>query len=87
MMTSFVDMDGLSGKYGTMSNDELLKEYRDDYNYVSDDDTMESKTNIKPQEEIDLVQNYIDKRDNKIVNPMPDLLKDALMNAKNLNNG
>jgi glutamine synthetase len=28
MMTSFVDMDGLSGKYGTMSNDELLKEYR-----------------------------------------------------------
>jgi hypothetical protein len=48
---------------------------------------MESKTNIKPQEEIDLVKNYIDKRDNKIVNPMSDLLKDALMNAKNLNNG
>lgn len=30
MMTSFVDMDGLSGKYGTMSNDELLKEYREE---------------------------------------------------------
>jgi hypothetical protein len=30
MMTSFVDMDGLSGKYGTMSNEELLKEYREE---------------------------------------------------------
>ena len=87
MMTSFVDMDGLSGKYGTTSNEELLKEYRDDDEYELDNQIMESKTNIKPQEEIDLVKNYIDKRDNKIVNPMSDLLKDALMNAKNLNNG
>jgi glutamine synthetase len=30
MMTSFVDMNGLTGKYGTMSNDELLKEYREE---------------------------------------------------------
>ena len=30
MMTSFVDMDGLSEKYGTISNDELLKEYREE---------------------------------------------------------
>jgi glutamine synthetase len=30
MMTSFVDMDGLSGKYGTMSNDDLLNEYREE---------------------------------------------------------
>ena len=30
MMTSFVDMDGLNGKYGTMTNDELLKEYREE---------------------------------------------------------
>ena len=30
MMTSFVDMDGLTVKYGTMSNDELLKEYREE---------------------------------------------------------
>ena len=30
MMTSFVDMDGLSGKYGTMTNDELLSEYREE---------------------------------------------------------
>ena len=30
MMTSFVDMDGLNGKYGTMPNDELLKEYREE---------------------------------------------------------
>jgi hypothetical protein len=30
MMTSFVDMDGLTGKYGTLSNNELLKEYREE---------------------------------------------------------
>jgi hypothetical protein len=30
MMTSFVDMDGLTVKYGTISNEELLKEYRED---------------------------------------------------------
>ena len=30
MMTSFVDMDGLNGKYGTIPNDELLKEYREE---------------------------------------------------------
>ena len=87
MINKDVDMDGLSEKYGTMSNEELLKEYQNDDDYELADEIMESKANIEPQEEIDLVQNYIDKRDNKIVNPMPDLLKDALMNAKNLNNG
>ncbi len=30
IMTSFVDMDGLTGKYGTMSNEDLLKEYREE---------------------------------------------------------
>jgi glutamine synthetase len=45
MMTSFVDMDGLSGKYGTMSNDELLKEYREDV-LVSD---------LEPQAQSDLI--------------------------------
>jgi hypothetical protein len=30
MMTSFVDMDGLTVKYGTISNEELLKEYREE---------------------------------------------------------
>ena len=30
MMTRFVDMDGLSGKYNTISNEELLKEYREE---------------------------------------------------------
>jgi hypothetical protein len=87
MINKDVDMDGLSEKYGTMSNEELLKEYQNDDDYEFADEIMESKANIEPQEEIDLVQNYIDKRDNKIVNPMPNLLKDALMNAKNLNNG
>jgi hypothetical protein len=29
-MTSFVDIDGLNEKYGTVSNDELLKEYREE---------------------------------------------------------
>jgi hypothetical protein len=87
MINKDVDMNGLSEKYGTMSDEELLKEYREDDDYELDDETMLSKTNIEPQEEIDSVRNYIDKRDNKIVNPMPDLLKNALMNAKNLNNG
>jgi glutamine synthetase len=45
MMTSFVDMDGLSGKYGTMSNDELLKEYREE-ELVSD---------LEPQAQSDLI--------------------------------
>jgi hypothetical protein len=35
MMTSFVDMDGLSGKYGTISNEELLKEYREEDQPIS----------------------------------------------------
>jgi len=30
MMTSYVDMDGLTVKYGTISNEELLKEYREE---------------------------------------------------------
>jgi glutamine synthetase len=30
IMNTYVDMDGLVGKYGTMSNYELLKEYRED---------------------------------------------------------
>ena len=30
MMTKDIDTDNLSGKYGTMSNDELLKEYREE---------------------------------------------------------
>lgn len=45
MMTSFVDMDGLSGKYGTMSNDELLKEYREE----------ELVSNLEPQAQSDLI--------------------------------
>jgi len=30
MMTKFVDMDGLSGKYNTISRDELLNVYREE---------------------------------------------------------
>jgi glutamine synthetase len=43
MMTSFVDMDGLTAKYGTISNDDLLNEYR------NDDDSIESKTNTESE--------------------------------------
>ena len=45
MMTSFVDMDGLVGKYGTITNDELLKEYREE-ELVSD---------LEPQAQSDLI--------------------------------
>ena len=30
MMNKDVDMEGLNEKYGTISNDELLKEYREE---------------------------------------------------------
>lgn len=45
IMNTYVDMDGLSGKYGTMSNDELLKEYREE-DMVND---------LEPQVQSDLI--------------------------------
>ena len=32
MINKDVDMEGLNGKYGTMSNEDLLKEYREEKN-------------------------------------------------------
>jgi hypothetical protein len=69
MMTSFVDMDGLTAKYGTISNDDLLNEYR------NDDDSIESKTNTESE---------VMKFDTESLiksSSLPKALKDAMMNG------
>jgi glutamine synthetase len=76
MINKDVDMNGLSEKYGTMTNDELLKEYRDDYDYVLDDQIMESKANIKPGTQPENINT-------SNTGTIPEALKNALMNAKN----
>jgi glutamine synthetase len=48
MMSKDVDMDGLSEKYGFITNDELLSEYMDD-NYEYDKETMQTKMNVEPE--------------------------------------
>jgi hypothetical protein len=49
-----IDTDKLSEKYGTMSNDDLLKEYRNDDDYELSEELsekiMESKANVKKTE-------------------------------------
>jgi glutamine synthetase len=50
IMIKDFDMKGLHKKYGTMSNDELLDEYKNDKDYSIDSETM-SGSNI-PVEEI-----------------------------------
>jgi glutamine synthetase len=50
MMTKFVNTDDLSGKYKTISRDELLEVYRNDDEFVVDSETMDG-SNI-PTEEI-----------------------------------
>ena len=48
-MNKEVNIKGLSEKYGTITNEELLKEYRDDENYNVDKDTMESMGNVESE--------------------------------------
>ena len=69
MMTSFVDMDGLTVKYGTISNDDLLNEYR------NDDDSIESKANTESE---------VMKFDTETLiksSSLPEALKEAMMNG------
>jgi hypothetical protein len=53
IMYEDIDTDKLSEKYGTMSNDDLLKEYRNDDDYELSEELsekiMESKANVKPE--------------------------------------
>lgn len=78
-MKSNVNLSGLSEKYRTISNDELLKEYKNDDDYELDNDIMESKANIKPGTQPENIEPNM--------GTIPEALKNALMNAKNLTNG
>jgi len=86
MMNFKIDIDKLNGKYeGILSNDELLKEYKNDEDYELDVKTMEG-SNI-PTEEIDFnpqVQSeLISVLRNKLQNSkIPEALKKAMMNGK-----
>lgn len=77
-MKSNVNISGLSKKYKTMSDEELLKEYQNDDDYELTDEMMESKANITPgtQPEININKNTFDS--------LPDALKHAMMNANNV---
>jgi glutamine synthetase len=78
-MKSNINLSGLSEKYRTFSNEELLKEYRNDDDYELTDEMMESKSNIKPGTQPENIEPNI--------GTIPEALKNALMNAKNLTNG
>jgi hypothetical protein len=63
-------MDSLYGKYnGLLTNEELLKEYKNDENYTIDSETMNG-SNI-PTEEIEF--NF---------KSIPEALKNAMLNGK-----
>jgi glutamine synthetase len=75
-MKSSVNLDGLSKKYRTFTNDELLKEYRNDDDYVLTDEMMESKLNIIPGTQPGNINV-------SNTGTIPESLKNALINAKN----
>jgi glutamine synthetase len=75
-MKSNISLDGLSKKYRTFTNDELLKEYRNDDDYELTDEMMESKANIKPGTQPENINT-------SNTGTIPESLKNALMNAKN----
>jgi len=78
-MNSNVNLSGLSEKYRTLSNDELLKEYKNDDDYELTNEMMESKANIKPGTQPEDI--------NPNIGTIPEALKNALMNAKYSTNG
>jgi glutamine synthetase len=61
---------------GVIPNDELLSEYRNDDDYEMGDLMEGSKNNIEPQVGVDVVKEYLDSKENKVVN--------AMMNAKSI---
>jgi glutamine synthetase len=81
-----MNFDGDGSKYkdkftGIIPNDELLSEYRNDDDYEMGDLMNGSKNNVKPQVGVDVVQEYLDSKENKVVNPLPEELKKTMMNA------
>ena len=81
-----MNFDGDGSKHkdkftGVIPNDELLNEYRNDDDYEMGDLMDGSKNNIEPQVGVDVVQEYLDSKENKVVNPLTEELKNAMMNA------
>lgn len=74
-MKSNVNVSGLSEKYRTITNDELLKEYQNDDDYELTDEMMESKANIKPGTQPEELTKNIK------FDSLPKALKDAMMNG------
>jgi len=74
MMNKEVNIKGLSEKYGTITNEELLSEYMDDNNEY-DKDTMTSNMNVEPE---------VIKFDTESLiksSSLPEALKKAMLNA------
>ncbi len=74
-MKSNVNLSGLSEKYRTITNDELLKEYQNDDNYELTDEMMESKANIKPGTQPEELTKNIK------FDSLPEALKNVMMNG------
>ena len=79
-----IDVKDLDKKYGTKSTDEILNEYRNDDDYEMGDLMEGSKNNVEPQVGVDVVQEYLDSKENVVDNPIPEALKNAMMNAKEI---
>jgi hypothetical protein len=63
----------------------LLSEYRNDDDYEMGDLMEGSKNNIEPQVGVDVVKEYLDSKENKVDNPLPEELKNAMVNANEEN--
>lgn len=76
MMNKNVKMEGLSEKYGTITNEELLSEYMNDDDYYNvDEETMGSKMNVESE---------VMKFDTESLiksSSLPEALKKAMLNA------
>jgi len=84
-----MNFDGDGSKHrdkftSVIPNDELLSEYRNDDDYEMGDLMNGSKNNVEPQVGVDVVQEYLDGKENKVDNPLPETLKNAMMNAKEI---
>lgn len=75
MMNKNVKMEGLSEKYGAITNEELLSEYMNDDDYNVDEETMGSKMNVESE---------VMKFDTESLiksSSLPKELKNAMLNA------
>jgi glutamine synthetase len=86
MMNFKIDIDKLDGKYeGFMTNEELLKEYKNDDNYELDVETMQGSNittkdiEFNPRAQSDVISTLRNKLQNSKI---PEALKKVMMNGK-----